>query len=312
VVSDNVQDIPVDGPPEEGGIPWIDPTMQQEISWRDGDIVVSVPPKSGTTWTMNIVHQLRSGGDADFADVYAEVPWLEFVPGPTADRAELVAEFERLTRERRRAFKSHSAPPDLPYVEPGTGPDVRYLVTVRNPDEAVASMWPFLAAHSDAWFELWQVPKDEVLGPDLATFFEHMGPMLVGTIFGAVAAWWPLRDRPNVHLVHFNDLKREPEASVRRIAEFLGFDPTPEQWDAVLEYTSFTWMKAHEDKFELRTIGEVPPLDPGAMIRKGKIGASAEDGVTPEMSAAIRAMGSEIVTDPVALAWCYAGGALTG
>ena len=28
--------------------------------WREGDIVVSVPGKSGTTWTMNIVHQLRT------------------------------------------------------------------------------------------------------------------------------------------------------------------------------------------------------------------------------------------------------------
>jgi aryl sulfotransferase len=310
VVSDNVQEISADGPPEEGGIPWIDPTMQQEVRWRDGDIVISVPAKSGTTWTMNIVHQLRSGGDPDFADVYAEVPWLEFVTSPTADRAELVAAFERLPHDRRRAFKSHSAPPDLPYVDPGSGTDVRYVVTVRNPDEAVASMRPFIAAHSNAWFDLWQIPKGEIVGPDLPTFFEHMGPMLVGGIFGFIAAWWPLRHQPNVHLVHFNDLKREPEASVRSIADFLGFDPTEEQWAEVLEYTSFAWMKAHEDKFEIRTICEVPPLDSGAMIRKGKIGASADDGVTPEMSAAIRATGSEIVANPLALTWCYQGGPL--
>jgi aryl sulfotransferase len=299
------------GPPEEAGIPWIDPTMQQEVAWRDGDIVISVPPKSGTTWTMNIVHQLRSGGDADFADVYAEVPWLEFVPSPTADRAQLIEAFDRLPRDRRRAFKSHSAPPDLPYVAPGTGPDVRYVVTVRNPDEAVASMRPFIAAHSDAWFDLWQMPKDEVLGPDLAAFVEQMGPMLIGTIFGFVAAWWELRHEPNVLFLHFNELKREPDASVRRIADFLGFDPDPTDWASVLEYTSFSWMKAHEDKFEIRTLSEVPPLDPGAMMRKGQIGASADDGITPEMSASIRATGSAILTDERALQWCYEGGPLS-
>ena len=31
------------------GPPWIQPQIQQEIKWRDGDIVISVPVKSGTT-----------------------------------------------------------------------------------------------------------------------------------------------------------------------------------------------------------------------------------------------------------------------
>ena len=44
---------------------------------------MSVPAKSGTTWMMNIVHQLRTGGDPGFKDIYIEVPWLEFVEGPS-------------------------------------------------------------------------------------------------------------------------------------------------------------------------------------------------------------------------------------
>src|SRR5262249_38320023 len=59
---------------------WIDAEIQQRVEWRDGDVVVSVPVKSGTTWTMNIVHQLREGGDPHFEDLYVEVPWLELVP----------------------------------------------------------------------------------------------------------------------------------------------------------------------------------------------------------------------------------------
>jgi hypothetical protein len=56
--------------PKAQGAPWVNPAIQQRVAWRDGDIVVSVPMKSGTTWTMNIVHQLRSGGDPDLEDVY--------------------------------------------------------------------------------------------------------------------------------------------------------------------------------------------------------------------------------------------------
>jgi hypothetical protein len=300
------------GGPPPGPPPWINDTIQQRIEWRDGDIVVSVPPKSGTTWTMNIVHQLRSGGDSAFADVYAEVPWLEFVPGPDRILDDLVAAFDAMPRDRRRAFKSHAAPPTLPYQRPGSGVDVRYVVIARNPDEALASFRPFIAAHSDAWFDLWEVPREGLVGEDVETFFAGIGSQgIVPMIFGFLAAWWPLRHEPNVMLLHYADMKRDHEGSVRRIAEFLGFDVLDEQWPAILEYTSFSWMKAHEDKFELRTVGDIPILDPGAMIRKGQVGASADDGITSQISDATAAIGRTMLTDPEAFDWCYHGGDAT-
>eukprot|EP00972_Heterocapsa_arctica_P051765 7615096-Heterocapsa_arctica.AAC.1 len=60
-------------------------------------------------------------------------------------------------------------------------------------------------------------------------------------------------------------MKKDHEGSVRKIADFLGFKPTDEQWPKVLEYTSFSWMKAHEEKFESATIAPVPVLKKGAM-----------------------------------------------
>src|SRR6478735_9243346 len=113
---------PPEGPRGPG---WIDPEIQSRVQWRDGDIVVSVPVKSGTTWTMNIVHQLRSGGDPDLRDVYAEVPWLELVPSPGVTREQRLANFAAMPRERRRAFKTHSPPGLLPYQKPGERKDVR-------------------------------------------------------------------------------------------------------------------------------------------------------------------------------------------
>jgi aryl sulfotransferase len=307
-MSTRVNEVEPAGPPA-GPPPWLEGTIQQKIVWRDGDIVVSVPPKSGTTWTMNIVHQLRSGGDPSFADIYAEVPWLEILPSPDSVVDDLVAGFDQMPHDRRRAFKSHAAPPALPFHASGSGLDVRYVVVVRHPDEAVASFRPFIAAHSDAWFDLWQVPSDAIVGPNFEAFFAGLGSHAIAPmVFGVVAAWWQLRNEPNVLLVHYSDLKRQPEASIRKIAEFLDFEVTEAQWPAILEYTSFAWMKAHEDKFELRSVSEVPILDPGAMIRKGQIGASAEDGITPEISEAIAAIGRTIVTDPAAFHWCYHGG----
>ena len=289
--------------PEEIGAPWVNPEIQQQVQWRDRDIVISVPLKSGTTWTMNIVHQLRSGGDPDVEDVYLEVPWLELVPGPGVTPDEIVRKIDSMPDGSRRAFKTHAGPGMMPYHAPGAGTDVQYVVVVRNPDEVLASFFPFIKSHSREWFSLWGIDKDEFIPPDIETYFEMFGKaMMPGALFGFMAAWWPLR--------HEKNMKRDHEGSVRRIADFLGFEPTAEEWPAILEYTSFPWMKQNEHKFEIRHAAHTPILDPGAMVRKGKAGAARDDGVTPEMSAELETMGKELLPDEQAFEWLYKGGAL--
>jgi hypothetical protein len=291
---------------------WVDPEVQARVRWRDGDIVVSVPLKSGTTWTMNIVHQLRSGGDCDFEDIYAEVPWLEFVRSPGMTREQRLAKFAAMPRNRRRAFKTHSPPGLLPYQKPGGGrKDVRYVVVARNPDEALASMHPFAHAHTRAWFDLWKLPREAFCKPSFASFYDEVArDLFPPALFGFVAAWWPVRHAKNALMLHFSDMKADHEGSVRTIARFLGFRPTAKQWPKILEYTSFAWMKAHEHKFELRTVAPVPVLDSGAMVRKGKVGAANDDGVTSEISTEIARIGREILEDDDMLAWFYRGGPL--
>ena len=44
-------------------------------------------------------------------------------------------------------------------------------------------------------------------------------------------------------LLHFSEMKKDHEGSVRKIAAHLGFEPTEEKWPKILEYTSFKWMK---------------------------------------------------------------------
>ena len=220
----------------------------------------------------------------------------------------------RMRTDRPRAFKSHSAPPVLPYVEPGSGPDVRYIVVVRNPEEALVSAKPFLEQHTDAWFDLWQVPKTALTRPDFPAFYhEVLDPMgLTAAPFGFLQSWWHLRHKANVLLLHFSDMKRDLGGSIQRIAGFIGVRPTDGEWRAITEYTSFAWMKQHGTKFDASTAAEVPILMPGAMVRKGKTGAASEDGMTPELSELLRGTGRQICPDDRALRWLYEGGLLPG
>jgi hypothetical protein len=46
------------------------------------------------------------------------------------------------------------------------------------------------------------------------------------------------------------------------------------------------------------------------MMRKGKLGASREDGMTDEIARQVRDVGAKIVRDEATLAWIYGGGAV--
>ncbi|WP_170477500.1 sulfotransferase domain-containing protein [Ruegeria arenilitoris] len=303
---------PEDAAPPSGP-PWIVPEIQQKIAWRDGDVVISVPIKSGTTWTMNIVHQLLTGGTDDFRDVYEEVPWIEFLAFPGQPQEVVVERVTAMPTNTRRAFKTHSPPPAVPFQSVGSGTDVKYVVIMRNPEEALVSFRPFLNKHSDAWYELWGVPREALCRPDFPSFYSDVidANGMQGAIFGFLAAWWPLRNEANVLFLHFTDMKSDHHGSIRKIAEFIGEELSEAQWANVLEFTSFPWMKANEEKFEGRTASEIPILNSGAMIRKGAVGEARMDGMTDEISRHLREVGSRICPDPAAIKWVYEGGSLT-
>ncbi len=304
-----MNDAPEDAAPPSGP-PWIVPEIQQKIAWRDGDVVISVPIKSGTTWTMNIVHQLLAGGTDDFRDVYEEVPWIEFLAFPGQPQKVVVERVAAIPTDKRRAFKTHSPPPAVPFQSAGSGTDVKYVVIMRNPEEALVSFRPFLNKHSDAWYELWGVPREALCRPDFPSFYSGVidANGMQGAIFGFLAAWWPLRNEPNVLFLHFSDMKSDHQGSIRKIAEFIGEELNEEQWANVLEFTSFPWMKANEGKFEGRTASEIPILNSGAMIRKGAVGEARMDGMTEEISRHLREVGGQICPEPAAIKWVYEGG----
>jgi len=309
---------------------WFTPPLQSKVEHREGDTLIAVPAKSGTTWTMNIFHQLRTGGDPDFDDIYAKVPWPEFKERPDQPDEELLERWKAMPSPR--AFKSHSQPGDpahgcfAQYRE-----DMKYVVVMRNPEEAIVSFHPFLAAHNLKLWELWDASsmREAMCRPTFGEFFKDIalkgfpnmppeavppGGLLTMLFFGFVNGWWPLRHKPNVLMLHFSDMKKDHEGSVRKIADHLGFTPTAEQWPKILEYTSFKWMKANSSKFEIPTLVKdkegvaFKVLNDGGMVRKGEAGKAGEDGMTPEISATIREWAEKMVPDEAARRWMYEGG----
>lgn len=290
--------------------PYFDHDVPKLIKWRDDDIVISVAVKSGTTWTMNIVHQLREGGDDDFECLYAEVPFMEFVSHPGKTTEEVAGDINEMTDTRRRAVKTHMSPPRLPFRD--APPSVKYIVVLRNPEEAMASMKPFMENHTDEFYALWNIPAHTMSFNNFKTFYQEMvvNFKLYMSVFQFMKDWWPLRNEPNVLMMHFKNMKDDHEGSVRKIADFLGFTPTDEQWPKILEHTSFSHMKKNHHQYEGRSMSHVRVIEDHGMVRKGVSGHQHEDGITEEISQDLAARGREVLTDEVAFKWLYEGGPL--
>ena len=97
---------------------------------------------------------------------------------------------------------------------------MKYLVVFRNPDEALVSFRPFLEQYSDEWFDLWQMPRAAMCRPDFPSFYSEVidSHKMQGMLFGFLAAWWPLRREKNVLFLHYSEMKRDHEGSIRKIA----------------------------------------------------------------------------------------------
>ena len=298
-----------------GGPGWINPTIQSKMEWRDGDVVVSVPGKSGTTWTMNIVYQLREKGNRNFEDIYAEVKWVEVVDRPGATVEEMVEKLNGMPVDRPRAFKTHASPPSpLPFIDSTEGnKKVKYVVVARNPEEALVSMRIFAGKHSKEFVSMWGVPHEAFNFPDFPTFYEGFvkGSGFDRQIFEFVRDWWKLKDEPNVLMLHYTDMVNDHEGSVKKISDFLGYGPyTDEEWQTILELTSFGWMKKHQIKFEATTVWEIPALERGGMVRQGSFGLARKEGMTEDIAKEVAERGREILTDDSAFEWLYKGGEL--
>jgi hypothetical protein len=124
-------------------------------------------------------------------------------------------------------------------------------------------------------------------------------------------AAWRHRHQPNVHLQHFTELKKNPARSVLELAHFLGKELGPQDLEKVLKHCSFEWMKEHEDKFNITTIGFrgtdgslITPLEPKVMLRSGRVGEH-EGVLTHEQRRRIYESARACIEDPECLQWLF-------
>ena len=244
------------------------------------DIIISPFGKCGTTMLQNIFHTLRTRGDTDFDDISRVVPWIEM--GPI-----LGLDLNGPQVANPRGFKSH-----LSYTAVPKGG--RYIVPLRDPKDAFVSMYRFM----EGWFlEPGAVPMEDFFGG----WLQGGGPEGEG-YWAHLKSWWAVRDQPNVLLLSYARMIRDPEPYIRRIAEFAGIPLDDELLALTLERSSRAWMLAHKDKFDDKlmrelseTKGGLPPGSDSAKVRAGSSGHHSDE-LPPGIVRAMDAMWSNQVT----------------
>lgn len=227
--------------------------------FREDDIVISTPPKSGTTWMQTIVAMLVFGRAELPAPMGLLSPWLDM---NTRSVDDVFAMLDAQTH--RRFIKTHSPQDVVPWDD-----RVTYLTVVRHPLQVARSMDDHLAnldmdralevrAAAVGNDDLAELPPPSARSDDprerllqwIDDDFDWNSPAAASSLRGVVehaASWWSLRDRPNVHLFHYSQLRDDLDGQMRRVAAALGIDPGAEGWNDLVAAASFDSMKANAD-----------------------------------------------------------------
>lgn len=223
-----------------------DSTIWNDLQFRDDDIIIATYAKSGTTWMQQIIGQMLLGPDPNL-EVSELSPWLDLRVPPKEVKLPIVE-----AQSHRRFLKTH-----LPLDALVFSPRAKYIYIGRDGRDVVWSLYNHHVNANQTWYDALNNTPGRV-GPPIEPppndireywrqWFEGDG-FPFWSLWENVRTWWAARELPNIMFVHYNDLKRDMPAQMRRMAAFLNIHTDENKWDDIVEYCSFEWMKQNATK----------------------------------------------------------------
>lgn len=166
-------------------------------------------------------------------------PWVDARFAPVDDVLATLA-----AQSHRRFIKTHSPADCVPLFE-----ECKYVTVYRDGRDALmswsnhrAKMRPELIEYLNATGASEGIePLPPVWGGEMDELFDQW--ITDCSSIEHLASWWPLRAEPFVCFVHYNDLKRDLEGEMRRLAGFLGIDVPEADWAQVVERCGLDQMR---------------------------------------------------------------------
>lgn len=222
------------------------------------DVFATVYSKSGTNWVLQAIQQISHRGEAEFEHIHDVVAWPE---APFMRPIELNDSTPRIKSPTSyRGIKTNMKTDFVPY-----NVQAKYICLIRDPKEVFVSNFHFIPSQFgfagyvtiEEWLDFFLSPKFSI-----GSWAEHAD------------SYWALRDRPNVMVTFFHEMKKDHRGVLKKIVDLMEVSLTDSQFEKVIEKCSFQYMKQHDAQF-------APPKFPlikdfTVMIRSGKSGGSGE------------------------------------
>ena len=274
---------------------------------RPGDIIISAPPKCGTTWTQMICALLVLQEPRFPLPLDTLSPWLDMT---TRARREVVADLQG--QRHRRFIKTHTPLDGLPH-----DPAVTYICVGRDPRDVGLSMDRhidnmdvdvFLRARAQAaatdGIELGPLQRQSPR-PDgeLARFWHWVDDETPATQIGSslrrtmehLQTFREAPDELDVTVLHYDDLLADLEGQMRRLATRLGIDVDERRWPGLVRAATFDSMRSTADTLVPGHSAE-HWVDPAAFFSRGTSGQWRElldDADLARYAARVRSLASD-------------------
>ena len=100
----------------------------------------------------------------------------------------------------------------------------------------------------------------------------------MGSFWENIRTWCQYRDLSNMHLFHYNNLKRDLPGELRELAGFLDIPIDEARWLQIVESCTFDWMRADAEK--VAPMGGVKFKDGGKTFIHKATNNRCKDGLT--------------------------------
>ena len=193
-----------------------------------------------------------------FDEISQVVPWIELA-------TDLGQDLNAQQAASPRCFKTHCWYDHCPKGG-------KYIVVVRDPVDVALSFYKFF----EGWFfEPGEVGVEEFVREFWLARGEPQSEMQNASYFHHLLSWWKHAQDENVLWVFFEDMKEDLEAQVRRVAAFMGLEPSEDTISVAVKHSSFGFMKEHEAQFDEHMSKQMRNaacgLAPDAGMQGGKI-----------------------------------------
>lgn len=254
----------------------VDNSRWERFPDRPDDVIISTPPKCGTTWIQNIVGMLLLDR-IEFGQPLTSVsPWLDIQT--TSDQQV----FELLEAQKHRRFvKTHIPLDGLPWREAWT-----YITVFRHPLDAALSYRDH-GENTDRNHVEELLTNATGVSPDLpprtaptdpASFLRDWiesdqepncsGLLGLSDFANSLRVAWELRHEPNVHFFHYDALWQDLSGQVTRLASILDVSLDDRRHRAIVEGATLDSMRSRaRDTAPFGDTGQF--LDPTAFFRHG-------------------------------------------